>query len=543
MDSNSNKPAVQLRDYQREAADALMVSIKRGERPVVALPTGAGKSLVLAEIARRAAAINKRTLIIAPAAELVQQDRNAIASLCDAHTTVCCAMLGERDTTGHIVLGTPGSLISVDLGRIDLVLIDEAHRLGPDADNQIAKIIAKLRDTNHALRLGGVTATPFRGADGGRLADGPHFNKLVYVKPYVELVRVGHLVRLIAPREALQASYDARNVRIERGDYVTNELADAFDRQDLNDLVATDIVWHGRKRHSWLVFAINIAHAQNLLAALVRRGIDARLVTGQTPAEERAKAFADFKARRIRCLVGCDVFTTGFDAPCVDMIAVCRPTRSPVLHVQILGRGTRPYPGKTGCLILDFAGNFDRVGPFDDPQVLVRRDGGGASLTRSCPACEAIIAISSRACPVCGEALIREEEEQGELNIAARAAHNPQILADDRPPPVRVRDLKAHVHRKAGANESLRIRYFLADGGVVDDWIVAWHLKPWVRARARQKWTMRWPHTAVPHTAADAAYLINKNPDVFAPPFVRVRRVPGDLPIVTHVKVRGGNAA
>ena len=149
----------------------------------------------------------------------------------------------------------------------------------------------------------------------------------------------GYLAPLTGPRDAIER-LNVTGLRIVGGDYSASDLA-RFDRGDLTDRITDEIVAHGAERKCWLVFAVSIKHAEHLAEALVKRGIDARLLTGQTPKDERKDLVADFKAGRVRCLVGCDVFSTGFDAPAVDLIAIVRPTCSAVWHVQSAGRGTR----------------------------------------------------------------------------------------------------------------------------------------------------------------------------------------------------------
>jgi DNA repair protein RadD len=125
---------------------------------------------------------------------------------------------------------------------------------------------------------------------------------------------------------------------------LTGDLA-RFDRADLTERIADQIVAHGTERKSWLVFAVSVEHAEHLADALFRRGIDAHLLTGQTRSAERKSVVAAFKAGRRRCLVGVDVFSTGFDARGVDLIAIVRPIASSLTSpatLRGLGRSMRP---------------------------------------------------------------------------------------------------------------------------------------------------------------------------------------------------------
>jgi DNA repair protein RadD len=420
------------RPYQKRATNAAVTALKDGKAALEVMPTGSGKSWQVAEAARRAHAAEKRTLIIAPTRELVQQDADALLRVTGNALvpSLACAGLGRVELAGAVVIGTPQTVVRrlAQLGRVDLLIIDEAHRLGRKASGQICSIIAALRAHNPKLMLLGLTATPFR-LDSGRLIEGDDrlFNEIAFEVSYSELVAEKYLAPLVGPRDAIE-QLDVTGLRIVGGDYAPGDLAH-FDRSEITARIVDQIIEHGAARKFWLVFGVSIGHAANLTDALMARGIDARLLTGGTPKTERKELVADFKAGRVRCLVGVDVFSVGFDAPAVDLIAIARPTCSPVWHVQSAGRGTRLAPGKTDCLILDFAGNFARLGPIDDPYVRQKgeraRGSGDEPLTKNCPNCNAIIAARARRCPVCEVPLCEPQ------HLSASAADHNTITGAD----------------------------------------------------------------------------------------------------------------
>jgi DNA repair protein RadD len=420
---------IEWRPYQRRATNAAVLALKAGAAALLELPTGSGKSFNAAEAARRAHDAGLRTLIIAPTRELVQQDAAALAKVTANTVTpsIACAGLGAVDVDGAVVIGTPQTVVRrlEQLGRIDLLVVDEAHRLGREASGQIHTILAELRRRNPKLMLLGLTATPFR-LDSGRLTEGKDrlFEVVAWKAEYLDLVAEKYLAPLVGPRDAIER-LSVAGLRIVGGDYSARDL-ERFDRGPITERIADQIVAHGVDRKSWLVFAVSIKHAEHLAEALGRRAIGARLLTGQTPSVERKDLVADFKAGMVKCLVGCDVFSTGFDAPAVDLIAICRPTCSPVWHVQSSGRGTRIAPGKTDCLILDFAGNFSRLGPIDAPYIRAKgeraRSDDDAALTRDCPHCAAIIAARSKTCPICNTSLMIEQKPRRTDALAVRAA-------------------------------------------------------------------------------------------------------------------------
>jgi DNA repair protein RadD len=510
--ANRDSPQLQAeqlhwRPYQRQATNAAIVALKAGQAPLVVLPTGSGKSLIAADAARRAHVAVLRTLIIAPARELVQQDADAVAFVTGGALvpSLACAGLGRVDLGGDLIIGTPQTLARRidEIRHIDLLAVDEAHRLGREASGQIRAILTALRARNPALKIMGLTATPFR-FDSGLLIEGPHrvFDVIAFQIGYLELVAQGYLAPLVGPREEIER-LAVEGLHLVGGDYSAADLA-RFDESALTARITDQIAALGVERKSWLVFGVSVAHAAHLCEALRERDVDARLLTGNTPSRERAELVAGFKAGNVRCLVGVDVFSTGFDAPGVDLIAVARPTCSPVWHVQSAGRGTRCAPGKHDCLILDFAGNFARLGPIDAPHV--RRKGErargdrDAPLARRCPHCAALIAARAAKCSVCDAVLIEPRPRRTDKLSAQAAADISGINV------LPVRAVHYQPHHKAGRPASLRINYLVTGHAytTVGEWICAWH-PGFVGRRARDEWRRRLQPGAPRHVPTDAA--------------------------------------
>ncbi len=528
---SDSAPAVEWRPYQRQATNAAVVALKTGKPALLVLPTGSGKSLNAGEAANRAHVAGLRTLILAPSRELVAQDAAAVMRVSGNTVTpsIACSGIGPVDVSGAVVIGTPQTLVRrlEQLGRVDLLVVDEAHRLGRKASGQIHTIVAELRRDNPKLMLLGLTATPFR-LDSGHLIEGEDrmFEAITYEVKYLDLVALKYLAPLIGPRDAIER-LDVSGLRIVGGDYAASDLA-RFDRDEITDRIADQIVAHGVDRKAWLVFAVGIEHAEHLAEALGRRAIDARLLTGRTPSTERKDLVADFKAGRVRCMVGCDVFSTGFDAPAVDLIAIVRPTCSPVWHVQSAGRGTRPAPDKADCLILDFAGNFSRLGPIDAPHIRAKgeraRGDDDTPLTQHCPHCAAMIAARTKTCPICEAVLETEEKPRRTDTLAPLAAAHAVITGAAQVLPVR--GVAYTLHYKPDRPASLQIRYQV-DGfrfRSVSEWLCAWH--PGIAGQqARQEWRRRLRQGAPHQIPGDAAEAVKVAPmRLQQPAHVRITR-------------------
>ena len=206
-----------------------------------------------------------------------------------------------------------------------------------------------------------------------------------------------------------------KGVHIQGGDYNSKEVQAALGNDVLLEQACNVMVNEGRYRRSWIVFVSGIKNAVRVREMLERRGVAALDVTSANTAAVNAQAIAAFRSGQVRCLVSANQLTTGFDVPQIDLIAVLRPTVSTSLHVQLLGCGARPCPGKVDCLVLDFAHNIARLGPINDPIIKERKSKGELTeeekqeekeeaelLPRTCPNCGALLPPRTRSCPYCG---------------------------------------------------------------------------------------------------------------------------------------------
>ncbi|MEQ9769934.1 DEAD/DEAH box helicase [Pectobacterium jejuense] len=355
-----------LRPYQREAVSATLDYFRRHTQPaVIVLPTGAGKSLVIAELARLA---RGRVLVLAHVKELVAQNHAKYCAL-DLEADIFAAGLQQRESQGKVVFGSVQS-VARNLDQFDsafsLLIIDECHRISDDDNSQYQQIIQHLQKTNPQLRLLGLTATPYRLGKGWIYQYHYHgmirgderslFCDCIYELPLRYMIKHGFLV----PPDRLDmpvVQYDfSKLVARSNGLFSEADLNLELKRQQrITPHIISQVIDYAQTRRGVMIFASTVEHAKEI-TALLPDG-QAALVSADTPAAERDALIDAFKQQSLRYLVNVAVLTTGFDAPHVDLIAILRPTESVSLYQQIVGRGLRLYPGKTDCLILDYAGN------------------------------------------------------------------------------------------------------------------------------------------------------------------------------------------
>ncbi|MEG3135157.1 DEAD/DEAH box helicase [Rouxiella sp. T17] len=355
-----------LRPYQQEAVDATLQHFRKHDDPaVIVLPTGAGKSLVIAELARVA---RGRVLVLAHVKELVAQNHSKYLSY-GLEADIFAAGLNIKQSQGKVVFGSVQS-VAPNLDKFDsafsLLIIDECHRISDDDKSQYQQIIAHLRTQNPRLRLLGLTATPYRLGKGWiyqyhyqgmvRGDQKSLFRDCIYELPLRYMIKHQFLV----PPERLDmpvVQYDFSRLQPNSaGLFAEADLNNELRQQArITPHIVNQIIDFAKDRKGSMIFCSTVEHAGEVFKLLPAG--EAALVSAKTSAVDRDALINAFKRQELRYLVNVSVLTTGFDAPHVDLIAILRPTESVSLYQQIVGRGLRLAPDKTDCLILDYAGN------------------------------------------------------------------------------------------------------------------------------------------------------------------------------------------
>jgi DNA repair protein RadD len=409
---------ITLRPNQIEAADAVEQAYREGcNRPLVDSCVGSGKSLIMAELARRAWARGERSIIYAHTRELVEQNA-AACRLLGLNCGINAAALGERTWRAPIISASIQSVFknALSFGDVTNLFTDEAH-LVPHSE---AGMYREMQRGFPNARAPGFSGTTFR-LQGGSLVEGEEapFDRVVYTYSILDGIRDGYLVPAFsAPADDV---IDESKLRTAQGDF-TGASQDAQMIALMDNHIA-QMVHHGANRRAWLVFEASKKAATAMCQRLNEWNISTGLVLGDTPTAERKATIAAYRTGRLRCLVNVAALTTGFDDQRVDLLVMRRKTKSLGLYIQMVGRLLRTIggnieasiaAGKADGLVLDFAGNIDAHGPLDDvirPEEsksrLVECESCGKRNSTAAAHCWSCDALMTKLCPACLETVTK----------------------------------------------------------------------------------------------------------------------------------------
>lgn len=530
---------MELRKYQREAVEAVYRFLRqRDGNPLVVLPVGAGKSIVIAQITKDAVERwQGRVLTVTHSAELVEQNADKIRRLCpNIPIGIYAAGLGQRETRTPVLCASIQSVYkrACDLDAFDLILVDEAHAIPTDGEGMYRQFLADMQVINPKVRCIGMTATPFRTSQGVIFGPQRFFSDVCYEARICDLIAQGFLAPLVS--KAGVAPVDTSTLHVRRGEFVTEEVESLMNTVALVEAAVSEIVEYTQDRRACLIFAAGVNHAWHV-ARVFRDRFDLECVTidSATPMHQRTEVLARFRAEPprtlfakppLKYLVNYGILTTGFDCPRLDTIAVLRPTMSPGLLVQMLGRGTRLHPGKQDCLVLDYGRNIERHGPIDQIRSPdVKSSAGGQAPAKECPECRSIINASYSACPDCGYEFPPPDAKKHDARASEEGILTGQIVDTE----YDVRDVFYSVHKKRGADEdapkTMRIDYQVGFNDYKSEWVCPEH-SVWAKQKF-EEWWLRRSHDRVPETAQEAVDIANASG--LAPTYkITVRKVTGE---------------
>lgn len=477
---------MRARPYQLEAVAKIYEYFASGKtgNPLIAMPTGVGKSLIpplfMQQVMQQWP--NQRMVLLTHVKELIQQNHRTLQRLWPtAPVGICSSGLGAKEPWAPLVFGGVASVKNSawELGHRDIMFIDEAHLLSPNESSMYRKIISDLMLINPNMKVIGLTATPFRMGQ-GRLTDDGLFTDLIFdmtgVDAFNRLLDEYYLSPLIPKR--VSNVIDVSDVRQLATDFNQGQLQESILRQNITGKSLEEAYYLAQDRKCWIVFGAGIENCEQINTILNNMGVVSTIVHSKMDDDTRDTRLKCFKDGIFRAIVSNNILTTGFDHPKVDCIIDLRPTTSVVLHIQKYGRGTRPYfhsdysfeqleelhwrkeaierGGKTNCIVLDFAGNTERLGPINDPRIPNKKGKSTGDIpVKLCENCGAYNHISARICIDCGDAFIFKTK------IKPNASTAEIIKASE--PKIKITNIDrmfATIHKKAGKPDSLKVTYF-----------------------------------------------------------------------------------
>lgn len=439
------------RPYQERAiTSSLRFLFEAKQRSgLVLMPTGVGKSIVIADVVRQTKLYYPpaRILMLTHVKELVEQNHEKAQSMIDQHVGVWSAGLRKKEFSADILFAGIDTVANnpSELGRRDIILIDEAHRVAPSPTTNYQQVTQHLLNYNPHLKVLGLTATGYRMGQGmltnawtdtkTKERHAAYWQTIIEdmtsLEEFNQFFSEGYLKRIVP--NPPETEIDVSKMRIRNGEYVQGDVEIEVNNEAKIRAIVDEICEKGFDRRSWMVFSAGNYNAELLTREIASRGISVACITDSTPAAERRRAIALFKEYKIRCIVNNGILTTGFDHAGVDLIAVVRVTNSTPLWVQILGRGTRPVyasgydlntkegrlaaifaSGVYNCLVLDFAGNAKRLGAINAPVIPLppeerKRKMVGECPVKVCKACGIQNPTQAAICENCGAEFLLSE--------------------------------------------------------------------------------------------------------------------------------------
>lgn len=543
--------------YQAEGVDAFESYFVNGGKghPLGVFPTGTGKSVIIAKLIRRLMSrwSGVRCMMITHDMRLIEQNAAKFRSVWpECPLGIYSAGLGGRDIHLPVIFGGVKS-ISLEIQRAnegqyphfgwrDFLFIDEAHLISQKEDSDYQYVIRELSKINPNLRVIGFTATPFRMRQ-GMVTDGGMFTDIVYdisgVDAFNRLINEGFLSTLIS-RPPINKMDDSL-LCVRGGEYTESSQEAAMSEEVLYN-ACVEFVQTGNvfNRWSWLSFAPSIKRAELINEILISLGVDSTVVHSQVKGNGRSKdkeiahRIEEFKRGYFRSIVNKDMLTTGFDHPCIDLIGQFRKTRSPGLHIQMMGRGTRPYnpmnPGdvdatyfvkpKDYCIVMDFARNVELLGPINDP-VIPRKPGeqGGEAPVRICPenktdikgriGCGTHNHSSAPSCIFCGFIFPAKKEElrvsSDDVFVAPPTNSKPKSKIEY----WNVAQVFYTPHQKTGSLPVIKVIYACSNGKSLNEFVCLEH-SGMAGRKAREWWRTRDANNEPPLTTEIALAQVSR---------------------------------
>lgn len=537
-----------LRNYQEAAVESFFNHYAKGYKghPLIVMPTGTGKSHVIAHICMRLIKQwpSVRILILTHVKELIEQNANKLMEAWpEAPMGIYSAGLGRKETCYPITYAGIQSVVKAldKFGKFDVILVDEAHMINPITESSYQKTFNHFTNLNSRLSIGGLTATPWRmgyGAIYGQedsLFERTSLDLSTY-ECFNWFIEQGYLVNVV-PRKT-NFEIDTTGVHLSGGEYNLGQLQAAVNVDKVTVAALQQCVAECSHLDAWLIFCTGIEHAERVAELCTQMGVKCKAVHSEMSTAERDQILAEFKAGKLQAVANNGVLTTGFDYPGLKLIVGLRPSKSSALWTQIIGRLTRPHyaPGfdlstqegrieairqsdKPKGYVYDFARNIRSLGPINDPVYPKRKgDKKGTAPVKQCGSCGSENHAKAVFCVDCGA------EFSFEVKLSYTAS-DAEIVATKNDMPVieefeidRISCLKSG--GRHGKPFNMRVVYYCGNR-MFNEYVCLEHPAESYPLRLAHNWWMQRSKDAIPATV-DAALELMNTKGVRTPTHIRV---------------------
>lgn len=481
---------MELRDYQIEAIEAAIAffeNSQKEEHGLIVVPTGGGKSIIQAYLIAKLLEQkpNIKICCVTHNKHLIEQNfknfHNITKNKYLLQSGIFSAGLNQKDTNAQILFAGIQSIFRhiTNLPVYDIILVDEAHLIPKDSGKMYKSFFHKAFLINPNVKVLGFTATPFR-MDSGLLTDKPNnlFTDIIYDIPIKKLIAQGYLSRPVSYNCDKEINENLKNIHVRAGEYVLEELTMLMSQDERMEKTAENIFnFTKEKKKKVLIFCCSIEHAEKMKKHLHRLHHSVEVIHSLSSNSD--KIIKNFRENKIKYLLNVNMLTTGFDDREIDCIVMLRPTKSPGLYYQMIGRGFRIHENKSSFLVLDFAGNIATHGAIDSIRIIRKTNGKKGEIyfspVKTCPSCKNEIAISYKQCPECGyefsneQEIVKHDVAPSNLDVLSKMPELPKWF--------NVADVKYKVHKKEGkAISTLQVDYYAEYGiKIATEWICLNH--------------------------------------------------------------------
>ena len=486
---------MKLRGYQESAVNAAIeyYDSRINGNCIIVAPTGSGKSIIIAELINRLTKDNRKALMVTHSKELIRQNAEKILRM-HKHIDIgiYSSGLNYKHTNNKVIycgiqsVHNKAKSISNKYNPVDLVIIDECHKVPFNENTTYRKFLADLKEINSNIKVIGLTATPWRWVNGNDIMTGGYelltkgenniFDDVIYdiSKDLESLIDSDYLSPLWPA--STDYSVDLSGLHTRFGEYIESELDQLMSDDKVVNSICLESAERARieNRNHWIVFCSSVNQAERMNDKFNSIGVNSSVLTDKTGARERDFIVNQFALGKLKCLINVNILSTGFDAPNIDLIICARPTISPIFYVQMMGRGMRvndyklqindKTKQKNGCMVLDFVGNVEKHGPIDKIKIKSQNFKKPQPL-KECPDCEWLLPINIMTCPKCGfefKSAIKDDSEQPAINDLAIISFLDKEYPYNREYSVTSVSYSKHLG-KSGYN-SIRVDYQYHDG-------------------------------------------------------------------------------